>query len=76
MDEPWRRIQDVAMEIDRLERESTEPKEELNRTGRQFDEYRRRRTEIASVRNSWPHPVREGFLFIRCKSMLFAGLLK
>ncbi len=49
--ELWKRIQDMAREIDRQDRESTELKEELTRTRKQFDEYRKMHPEMVGVKN-------------------------
>ncbi len=49
--ELWKRIQDMAREIDRLDRENTELKEKLEWPSKQFDEYRKRHPEMVGVKN-------------------------
>ena len=49
--ELWKRIQNMAREIDRQDREDTELKEELTRTRKQFDEYRKRHPEMVGAKN-------------------------
>ncbi len=49
--ELWKRIQDMAREIDRQDREINELREELTRTRKQFDEYKKRHPEMVGVKN-------------------------
>ena len=49
--ELWIRIQDMAREIDRLDRENTELKEKLELACKQFEKYRKRHPEMVGVKN-------------------------
>ena len=49
--ELWKRIQDMAREIDRQDREINELREELARTRKQFDEYKKRHPEMVGIKN-------------------------
>lgn len=49
--ELWKRIQEMAREIDRQDREINGLREDLARTRKQFDEYRKRHPEMVGVKN-------------------------